>query len=113
MLFGFRTKRGYALAPPRYVLVKAPQPPGPPLQQILVAAAPEVDLDKTIEYFLDARDVPEVASNAIILVEVVVQTYRPPFVAALPNPIRGVHFEGFFLAFVDAQSISPVFEVPR
>ena len=106
-------KQSYALAPPCYVLLeKAPQPPAPPPQQTLIAAAPEVDLNDTLEYFLNARNVPEVASNAVVLVDAVIQTSRHPSAAALPNLIREVQFEGFFSAFVDARNLFPVFEAP-
>ena len=53
------------------------------------------------------------ASNAIVLVNVVVQTSHPLCAAALPNPIQGIQIEGFFSAFVDAGSVFPVFEAPR
>ena len=115
MPMGSRSKRSYASAPPRYLFVQidAPQPPAPPLQQVLIAAAKEDNLDTTLEYVINARDVPEVASNAVVLVDAVVQTSRPPSAAASPSPIRGVQIEGFFLAFVDAEGIFPVFEAPR
>ena len=113
MPLGFRSvRRGYASAPPRYI-VEAPQilpqlPPAP--QPIIVAAAPEDTLDDTFEYFVDKRDAPEVASNAVVLVDAVVQTSRPPSAAASPNPFRGVQIKGFFGAFLNGRSIIPVFE---
>ena len=42
--------------------------PDPPPQAVVVEQAPAEDLDETVEYFLEADD-PEVASNAIILVD--------------------------------------------
>ena len=84
--------------PSPYLLVQidALQPPAPP--QVLFAAAKEDNLDATLEYVIDARDVLEVASNAVVLVDAVIQTSHPPSAAASPNPIRGVQIEGFFSA---------------
>ena len=102
---GSRPLRGYASAPPRNILVEvdAPQPPAPPPQQVLVAAAEE--LGDTLKYFLNARNVLEVASNAIILVDAIMPTSRALSAAASPNPIHGILIEGVFLAFIDASSV--------
>ena len=115
MPMGSCSKRGYESASPRYLLVqvKALQPPAPPPQQVFIAMAKEDNLGDTLEYVIDARDIPEVASNAIVLVDAVVQTSHPPSAAASSNPIRGVQIEGFFSAFVHAGSVFPVFEAPR
>ena len=115
MPMGSCSKRGYESASPRYLLVQvnALQPPAPPPQQVFIAMAKEDNLGDTLEYVIDARDIPEVASNAIVLVDAVVQTSHPLCAAASPNPIQGVQIEGFFSAFVDAGSVFPVFEAPR
>ena len=63
-----------------------------------------------LKYFLDAEDMPEVASNAVVFVDAVVQTLRLPSAAALPNPFIGVRDEGLFYAFFGANSVHLVFE---
>ena len=89
---GSCSKRGYESASPRYLLVQvnALQPPAPPPQQVFIATVEEDNLDDTQEYVIDARDIPEVARNAIVQVDAVVQTSHPLSPAALPNPIQGV-----------------------
>mgnify|MGYP001793109495 CR=1 FL=1 len=59
------------MAPPRYILIETPQLSAPQPQPVLVAAAPKESLDNTLEYYLDARDLPEVASNAVVLVDAI------------------------------------------
>ena len=88
MPMGSCSKRGYESASPRYLIVQvnALQPPAPPLQQVFIAMAKEDNLGDTLEYVIDARDIPEVASNAIVLVDAVVQTSHPLCAAASPNP---------------------------
>ena len=73
MLMGSRPLRSYASALPRYFLVEfgALQPLASHPQQIAIAKAEQ--LDDTLEYFLDKQDVLEVASNAIVLVDAIVQ----------------------------------------
>ena len=109
MPLDFRTapQRGHTSAPPRYVLVPSQNIPQlPPLQPQLVLE----DLNAMLENVIDNRDAPEIASNAVILVNAVVQTSRPPSAAASLNPFRGVNFVGTFSAFVDVRDIFPVFK---
>ena len=77
MPMGSRLQRSYASAPPNYLLIEldAPQLPAPPLQQVLVAGAEE--LNETLKYVLDAGDITEIASNTVVLVDAVVQTNCP------------------------------------
>ena len=63
-------------APTPEELVNAPAHPQPPPQAVLVDEASE-DLDDTLEFFLEADD-PEIASNAIVLVDASTQVSRPP-----------------------------------
>ena len=66
-----------------------------------------------LEYAIDASDFPEVASNAVVLVDAVVQVSRPPSAAASPNPIQAVWMEGVFSALIGASGVFPVFEAPQ
>ena len=77
--------------------------PQPPPQAVVVEEAPAEDLDETVEYFLEADD-PEVASNAIILVDAQTQVSRPPSARASPraspHPIIGLRISGVVEAII-------------
>ena len=77
--------------------------PEPPPQAVVVEEAPAEDLDDTVEYFLEADD-PEVASNAIILVDAQTQVSRPPSAhaspCASPRPIIGLRISGVVEAII-------------
>ena len=79
--------------------------PQPPPQAVVVEEAPAEDLDDTVEYFLEADD-PEVASNAIILVDAQTQVSRPPSAhaspRASPRPIIGLRISGVVEAIITA-----------
>ena len=80
------------------------QPPPPP-QVVVVDEAPAEDLDATVEYYLEADD-PEVASNAVILVDATTQVSRPPSrpgsARASPHPIIGLRISGVVEAVITA-----------
>ena len=57
--------------PPEALLEPLTLPHQPPQQVVVEEAAPE-DLDQTYEYVLEADD-PEIASNAIVLVDATTQ----------------------------------------
>ena len=80
------------------------QPPPPP-QVVFVESAPEEDLDATVEYYLEA-DHPEVASNAVVLVDATTQVSRPPSrpgsARASPHPIIGLRISGVVEAVITA-----------
>ena len=73
--------------------------PDPPPQAVVVEQAPAEELDETVEYFLEADD-PEVASNAIILVDAQTQVSRPPSAHASPRPIIGLRISGVVEAII-------------
>ena len=79
--------------------------PPPPPQVVVVEAAPEEDLDSTVEYYLEADD-PEVASNAVVLVDATTQVSRPPSrpgsARASPHPIIGLRISGLVEAVITA-----------
>ena len=82
-------------------------------QQVVVEEAAEEDLDRTFEYVLEASD-PEVASNAVVVVDATTQwsrpSSRPGSAAASPRPIIGLHISGVVKALITAAA--PVF-APR
>ena len=99
------------------ILFKAPTPeelleplllpqahPQPPPQAVLVEEAAD-DLDDTVEFFIEAED-PEVASNAIVLVDAATQVSRPPSrpgsARASPRPFIGVRVSGVVEALITA-----------
>ena len=81
------------LAPLAHPQTQQQQPP----QQVVVDEAAPDDLDGTFEYFIEGED-PEVASNAVVLVDACTQWSRPPSrpssrpgsAAASPAPIIGL-----------------------
>ena len=94
------------------ILFEAPTPeelldqahPQPPPQAVLVEEAAD-DLDETVEFFIEAED-PEVASNAIVLVDAATQVSRPPSrpgsARASPRPFIGVRVSGVVEALITA-----------
>ena len=84
--------------------------PQPLPQAVLVEEAQE-DLDSTVEYFIEADD-PEVASNALVLVDAETQVSRPPSrpgsARASPRPAIGFRVSGVIEAVITA--VAPVFE---
>ena len=71
-------------------------------------AAAVAVLDATLKYVIEAEEFPEVASNAVVLVDAACQYSRPSSAAASPNLFRGVQIEGAFSVFVDRNSVYPV-----
>ena len=84
--------------------------PHPPPQAVFVEEAAAEDLDETVEYWIEAED-PEVASNAIVLVDATTQVSRPPSrpgsARASPRPFVGVRVSGVIEAIITAAA--PVF----
>ena len=105
----------YQSAPPRMYLLalNAPQAELPlPPQNVLIEEAAGEDLNSTLKYAIEAAEFPEVASNAMVLVDAAVQYLRPSSAAASPNPIRGVRITSIFEALIGAGDIIPIFEAP-
>ena len=79
--------------------------PQPLPQAVVVEEAPAEDLDDTVEYYLEAED-PEIASNAVILVDAQTQVSRPPSrpgsARASPHPIIGLRISGVVEAVITA-----------
>ena len=79
--------------------------PQPPPQAVVVDEAPAEDLDATVEFYLEAED-PEVASNAVILVDAATQVSRPPSrpgsARASPHPVIGLRISGVVEALITA-----------
>ena len=79
--------------------------PQPLPQAVIIKEAPAEDLDDTVEFFLEAED-PEVASNAIVLVDAQTQVSRPPSrtgsARASPRPVIGVRISGVIEALITA-----------
>ena len=73
MLPRHRSAQSYQSAPPRFFLLAldAPEAPQPP-QNIFIEAATDNKLDNTLEYAIEAAEFPEVASNAVVLVDAAV-----------------------------------------
>ena len=65
----------------------------------------DLDLDETVEYYLEAED-PEVTSNAVILVDAQTQVSRPPSrpgsARASPRPVIGLRISGVVEALITA-----------
>ena len=79
--------------------------PQPLPQAVVVEEAPAEDLDETVEYYLEAED-PEIASNAVILVDAQTQVSRPPSrpgsARASPRPVIGLRISGVVEALITA-----------
>ena len=100
-------------APPPEALVASLQLPHAhpqPLPQAVLVDEAADDLDDTVEYFLEADD-PEVASNAIVLVDAETQVSRPSSrpgsARASPRPAIGFRVTGVIEAVITA--VAPVF----
>ena len=91
-------------APTPEELLDAQAHPQPPPQAVLVEEAAD-DLNVTLEFFIEADD-PEVASNAIVLVDAATQVSRPPSrpgsARASPRPFIGVRVSGVVEALITA-----------
>ena len=87
-----------------------PAHPQPLPQAVLVEEAPADDLDSTVEYWIEADD-PEVASNAVILVDAETQVSRPSSrpgsARTSPRPVIGFRVSGVIEAVITAAA--PVF----
>ena len=99
--------------PPEAFLAPLQLPPAHPQplpQAVFVEEAPSEDLDETVEYFLEADD-PEVASNAVVLVDAQTQVSRPPSrpgsARASPRPVVRIRISGVIEALITAAA--PVF----
>ena len=83
--------------------------PQPLPQAVLVEEAAD-DLDSTVEFFMEADD-PEVASNAVVLVDAETQVSRPPSrpgsARSSPRPVLGFRVSGVIEAVITAAA--PVF----
>ena len=100
-------------APPPETLAASLQLPHAhpqPLPQAVLVDEAQDDLDSTVEYFLEADD-PEVASNAIVLVDAQTQVSRPSSrpgsARASPRPAIGLRVTGVIEAVITA--VAPVF----
>ena len=98
--------------PPETLLATLQLPPAHPQplpQAVLVEEAAD-DLDSTVEYFLEADD-PEIASNAVVLVDAETQVSRPPSrpgsARSSPRPVLGFRVSGVIEAVITAAA--PVF----
>ena len=98
--------------PPEQLLATLQLPPAHPQplpQAVLVEEAAD-DLDSTVEFFLEADD-PEVASNAVVLVDAETQVSRPPSrlgsARSSPRPVLGFRVSGVIEAVITAAA--PVF----
>ena len=78
--------------------------PQPLPQAVFVEEAPADDLDSTLEFFIE--DDPEIASNAVVLVDAQTQVSRPPSrpgsARASPRPVIGLRISGVIEALVTA-----------
>ena len=98
--------------PPEAFLAPLQIPPAHPQplpQAVLVEEAAD-DLDSTVEYYIEADD-PEVASNAVVLVDAETQVSRPPSrpgsARSSPRPVIGFRVSGVIEAVITAAA--PVF----
>ena len=104
--------------PPPEALLAPLQPPHPhqPPQAVVVEEAPAEDPDRTYEYVIEED--PEIASNAVVLVDACTQWSRPPSrpssrpgsAAASPRPFIGLRISGVVKALITAAA--PVY-APR
>ena len=92
-----------------------PLPPQLPQQVVVEEAAPE-DLDRTYEYYIKGDD-PEVASNAIDVVDAATQwsrlSSRPGSAAASPAPVIGLRISGVVEAIITAAALVHAPRPPR
>ena len=95
--------------PPPEALLTPLQPPQPHPQQlpqaVVVEEAPAEDPDQTYEYVLEADD-PEIASNAVVVVDATTQwsrpSSRPGSAAASLRPVIGLRILGVVEALITA-----------
>ena len=116
---------GSLSAPPhpasQFITVSSPPPeafvamPQPQPQAIAIEEAAGKDLDSTYKYWTEGDDAPEVASNAIVVVDIATQWSRPfsrlGSAAASPAPLVGVRISGVIEAIIT--SAAPVYQAPR
>ena len=99
--------------PPEALLAPLLPHPHPLPQAVVVEEAPAEDSDQTFEYVLEADD-PEIASNAVVVVDATTQwsrpSSRPGSAAASPRPVIGLSISGVVEALITAAA--PVF-APR
>ena len=99
------------------VPVQHPQPHPPQLPQAVVVeeAAPE-DHDQTFEYWIEGDD-PEVASNAIVVVDAATQWRRPSShpgsAATCPAPVVGIRISGIIKAVIINAALVYALRPPR
>ena len=90
--------------------------PQPLPQAVIVEEVPAEELDDTVEYYLEAED-PEIASNAIVLVDAQTQVSRPPSrpgsARASPRPVIGVRISGVIEALITAAAPVYATQSPR
>ena len=95
--------------PPPESLLAPLQPPPPHPQQlpqaVVIEEAPVEDPDATYKYVLEAED-PEIASNAVVVVDATTQwsrpSSRPGSAAASPRPVIGLRISGVVEALITA-----------
>ena len=79
--------------------------PQPLPQAVVVEEAPAEDLDSTVEFFIETED-PEIASNAVVLVDAQTQVSRPPSrpgsARGSPRPVIGLRISGVVEALITA-----------
>ena len=78
--------------------------PQPLPQAVVVEEAPADDLDSTLEFFIEED--PEIASNAVVLVDAQTQVSRPPSrpgsARASPRPVIVLRISGIVEALITA-----------
>ena len=79
--------------------------PQPLPQAVVVEEAPAEDLDSTVEFFIETED-PEIASNAVVLMDAQTQVSRPPSrpgsARGSPRPVIGLRISGVVEALITA-----------
>ena len=105
--------------PPKALLAPLQPPQLHPLQlpqAVVVEEAPAEDPDATFEYVLEADD-PEIASNAVVVVDATTQwsrpSSRPGSAAASPRPIIGLRISGVVEALTTAAAPVYATQSPR
>ena len=106
--------------PPPEALLAPLQPPQPHPQQlpqaVVVKKAPAENPDQKYEYILEADD-PEIASNAVVVVDATTQwsrpSSRPGSADASPRPVISLRISGVVEALITAAA--PVYapQAPR
>ena len=108
---------------PRIVIsLSAPAPevpvvsiPHPLPQAVAIEEAAEGSLDSALEYWIEAEDIPELAANAVVVVDAATQysrlLSRPGSTAASPCPLVGIRIAGVLEAITT--SAEPVYQAPQ